>query len=311
MRPGAKSGEKRHGYFELSLERGDLLPLLLMLPALLVILAVMIVPLFYGLLLSFFNIRFGVLRFTESFIGLGNYARFFRDPAALKAVFNTLYFSFGAIAGDFILGTLVAVFLVKIPRLLSSVLRPIVTIPLLISPVVIGLIWRYIYDPQGILYWFLGLFGLGISDFPGVTGASTSMLSVIFAQWWQVTPFVIIVLTAGLLSIPEEYYEAAKIDGAGAFTTFWKITFPQLKNVYMVIMLISGVDTLKIFDLIYSLTRGGPNNSSVSLSIYAFSQAFERSNLGYSMAISFMTMMITFLIFGIPFVKYNLAKGNR
>lgn len=302
---------KKQRIFELSLERGDLLPMLLMLPALLVILGIMVVPLFYGFVLSFFNARFGVSDYAESFSGLGNYIRFFRDSTALKSILNTLFFSFGAIAGDFTLGTLCAVFLVKIPRFFSSILRPIVTIPLLISPVAIGLTWRYIYDPNGILYWFMGLFGLGISQFPGVTAASTAMLSVIFAHWWQVTPFVIIVLTAGLLSIPEELYEAAKIDGAGAFSTFWKITFPQLKSVYMVILLISGVDTIKVFDLIYSLTRGGPNNSSISLSIYAYSQAFEQSNLSYSMAISIMTMVLTFLIFGIPFVRYNLGKGNR
>jgi multiple sugar transport system permease protein len=145
----------------------------------------------------------------------------------------------------------------------------------------------------------------------GVTAASTAMLSVIIAHWWQVTPFVVIVLTAGLLSIPEEYYEAAKIDGAGEFSTFFRITLPQLRSVYMVIMLISGVDTVKVFDIIYSLTGGGPNNSSISLSIYAYSQGFEQSNLSYSMAISFMTMLITFIIFGIPFVRHNLGKGNR
>jgi multiple sugar transport system permease protein len=296
--------------FELSLERGDLLPLLMMLPTLLVILCVMVAPLCYGLFLSFFNARFGMSDYAESFAGLAQYIRFFKDPVIHKAVFNTLYFSFGAIAGDFILGTICALLLVKIPRLISSVLRPVVTIPLLVSPVVVGLIWRYIYDPYGILYWFLGIFGLGMAQFPGVTAASTSMLSVIIAHCWQVTPFVIIVLTAGLLSIPEEYYEAAKIDGAGAFSTFFRITLPHLQNVYMVLMLISGVDTIKVFDIIYSLTGGGPNNSSISLSIYAYSQGFQQSNLSYSMAISFMTMLITFLVFGIPFVRHNLGKGN-
>jgi multiple sugar transport system permease protein len=296
---------------ELSLERGDLLPVLLMLPVLIIILCIMVVPLCYGLFLSFFDLGFGSLGESNSFLGLGNYIHFFTDKVALKVVLNTLCFSLGATAGDLFLGTVIAVLLLKIPRTLSVLLRPIVTIPLLISAVVIGLIWRYIYDPTGILYWFLGLFGLGVKDFPGVTGASTALLSTIIAHWWQVTPFVIIVLTAGLLSIPEELYEAARIDGAGSFNTFFRITLPQLRSVYMVILLISGVDTVKVFDIIYALTRGGPHNSSVSLSIYAYSQAFDQSNLSYSMTISFMTMIITFLIFGIPFVRYNLGKGNN
>lgn len=297
--------------FEWSLERGDLLPLLLMLPTLLVILFIMVFPLTYGLLLSFFTIGFGGKISLDSFVGLANYLQFFHDPVALKATLNTVLFSFGAIAGDFILGTLVSLGLIRLRRTISFWVRPIVTMPLLVSPVVVGLIWRYIYDPKGILYWVLGKIGLGIQNFPGVTAASTSLVSTIIAHWWQVTPFVIIVLTAGLLSIPEEYYEASKIDGAGPWRTFFQITLPQLMNVYVVIMLVSGVDTLKIFDLIFALTGGGPNNSSISLSLYAYSQAFEQSNLSYSIAISILTMLLTFCIFGIPFIKHNLSKGTR
>jgi multiple sugar transport system permease protein len=294
----------------LSLEKGDLLPFLLMLPALLIILCIMVAPLCYGLYLSFFDLGFGTLDKSSSFLGLTNYIRFFADELARKALFNTLCFSALATAGDLLLGTLIALFLTKIPRSLALILRPVVTIPLLISAVVIGLIWRYIYDPTGILYWFLGFFGIGLREFPGVTGASTALLATVIAHWWQVTPFVIIVITAGLLSIAEELYEAAKIDGAGSFSTFFKITLPQLKSVYIVILLISGVDTLKVFDIIYALTRGGPHNSSISLSIYAYSQAFDQSHLSYSMAVSVMTMVVTFLIFGIPFVRYNLGKGT-
>ena len=293
------------------MERGDLLPLLLMLPTLLVVFSVMVVPLLYGFTLSLFDVGFGKKISAQAFLGFSNYIKFFGDPTALKAVFNTVSFSLGAILGDLVLGTLCAVFLLKVPRFLSSTLRPIVTIPLLVSPVVVGLTWRYIYDPKGILYWLLGLVGLGIEDFPGVTSASTALLSTVITHWWQVTPFVIIVVTAGLLAIPEELYEAARIDGAGVFSTFFKITLPQLKKVYTVILLISGVDTIKVFDIIYALTGGGPNNSSISLSIYAYSQAFEQSDLSYSMAISFTTMAITFLIFGIPFIRHNLEKEGR
>lgn len=297
--------------FEWSLERGDLLPLLMMLPTLLVIIFIMVVPLAYGLFLSFFTIGFGGKTTVDSFVGLANYAQFFNDPVALKVTLNTMVFSFGAIVGDLLLGTLISLLLVNLKRFASAIIRPIVTMPLLVSPVVVGLIWRYIYDPKGILYWFLGKFGIGIEQFPGVTSASTALLSTMIAHWWQVTPFVIIVLTAGLLSIPEEFYEAAKIDGAGACRTFFQITLPQLTNVYVVILLVSGVDTIKIFDIIYALTGGGPNNSSLSLSIYAYSQAFEQSNLSYSIAISILTMALTFCIFGIPFIRHNLGKGKR
>lgn len=294
--------------FKLSLEKGDLLPTLLMLPSVLMIVCIMVFPLIYGLALSFCDAGFGSFDFKGNFVGIDNYLRIFKDDTAKKSVVNTLLFSFGATAGDLFFGTLGALLLLKVSSLAGKLLRPILTIPLLVSPIIVGLIWRYIYDVKGILYWLLDFFGIGIQGFPGVTGASTALFCTIVAHWWQVVPFVIIVMTAGLLSIPGEYYEAAYVDGAGEYKSFWTISFPLLKDVYMVVLLISGVDTLKVFDIVYSLTAGGPNNSTVTMSMYAYNQAFEQSSLSYAMALSFMAMVVTFLVFGIPFVRHNLKK---
>lgn len=301
--------KQKEKIFYWSLERGDLLPLLLMAPVLLIILFVMVLPLFYGLYLSLFKVGFGTAS-AENFVGLANYLAFFKDSTAQKAIFNTLVFSAGAIGGDMLFGTIGAVLLNKMSRWLGNICRPLMTIPLLISPIIVGLIWRYIYDPAGILYWALGKVGLGLEQFPGVTSASTALLSCIIAQWWQVVPFYIIVLTAGLLAIPEDYYEAATVDGAGPLRSFFRITLPLMQGVYMTVLLVSGVDTIKIFDIIYSLTGGGPNNSSLSISIYAYNQGFEMSNMGYAMALSFIAMFITFIVFGIPFLRNN-KKGKE
>lgn len=301
------SKPKRKKTFYWSLERGDLLPLLLMLPTLLIVFFVMILPLFYGLRLSLFDVGFGEAS-AENFVGISNYIQFFRDPVAKKALVNTLIFSVGAILGDMVFGTIGALLLNKMSRRLGNICRPLMTIPLLVSPVVVGLIWRYIYDPSGILYWALGHLGIGLKQFPGVSSSSTALLCCVIAQWWQVVPFYIIVLTAGLLSIPEDYYEAAGIDGAGPVSSFFRITLPLLRSVYMTVFLVSGVDTIKIFDIIYSLTGGGPNNSSLSISIYAYNQGFEASNMGYAMALSIIAMLVTFIIFGIPFIRSNSKK---
>jgi len=297
-----------HKQINWSLEKGDLLPILLILPSITLITVVLVVPLFIGIALSFFDFHFGVLNFSQKFVGLANYLRFFRDETALKSVLNTLMFSGGAIVTMFVMGTLVALLLFYLNPRVSRYIRPIITIPLLISPIVVGLIWRYIYDPQGILYWFLGLMGITINHFPGTTGANTALISTIIAHCWQVVPFVVIVLTAGLVSIPKELYEAADIDGVNAYQAFWKITFPLLKDVYMVILLVTGVDTVMIFDVIFALTGGGPNNSTISTSIYAFNQAFTLSNFSYAMVLSTVTIILSFTIFGIPFIRRNLAR---
>jgi multiple sugar transport system permease protein len=302
---------RRKRNFYLSLERGDLLPTLLMLPTMLLIFFVMIVPLVYGAFLSFFSFDFGKLDMANSAPVLSNYIKFFHDGTAVRSVINSVLFSAGAISGDMVLGTLASVLLFRLNKRSSAILRPVITIPLLVSPIIVGLIWRYVYDPQGILYWFLGLFGIGVEQFPGVTSQTTALLSTIIAHWWQVVPFIIIVLTAGLVSIPQELYEAAHIDGAGSFRAFQMITFPMLKSLYMVILLISGVDTIKAFDIIYSLTGGGPNNSTITISLYAYKQGFENVDIGYAMALSVIAMIVTLLIFGIPFIKHNIKRSRE
>ncbi|MDR3050369.1 MAG: sugar ABC transporter permease [Oscillospiraceae bacterium] len=296
---------RREKAFHWSLERGDLLPLLLMLPALLLVVFTMVIPLGYGLFLSLFNFNMGAMDLGRDFVGLGNYARMFGDAVAMKSIWNTVKFSLGAIAGDMLLGTLAAVMLFQLTRREAAFARPIVTMPLLISPIIISLMWRYIYDPQGILYYFLGKAGVTTATFPGLTGESTALLSIIIAHWWQVVPFYIIVLTAGLVSIPQELYEAAYVDGAGGLRAFRTITLPLLTKIYMVVLFISGVDTIKIFDLIYGLTGGGPNNSTISISIYAFNQAFSNVQMGYAMALSVLAMAVAFALFGIPFTSFS------
>lgn len=303
--------QKRVRIFYLSMERGDLLPLLLLLPALMLVLFVMVVPLCYGLFLSLLKYSMGEIDLGSDFVGLQNYARMFQDPVAMKSVWNTVQFSLGAIAGDMVLGTLAAVMIFQLTRREAALIRPIVTMPLLISPIIISLIWRYIYDPQGILYFILRQFGLGILDFPGVTGEGTALLSVVIAHWWQVVPFYVIVLTAGLVSIPQDLYEAAYVDGAGGFRVFRRITLPLLSKVYMVVLFISGVDTVKIFDLIYGLTGGGPNNSTISISIYAYNQAFSNVNMGYAMALSVLAMAVAFVMFGVPFMSFSGKRHGQ
>lgn len=289
-----------------SLERGELLPILLMLPTLMIVFIVMIIPLGYGLVLSLFDYNVGAKLNRETFIGIENYLRMFHDPVFRKSLVNTIMFSVLAIAGDFVFGTLIAELLLQFRRRTGQFLRAVFTMPLLISPIIVGLIWRYVYDPvSGILYWILGLFGCTINDFPGITSVSTALISVVVAHWWQTIPFVIIVVTAGLVSIDGTLYEAAQIDGAGEIRRFFSISLPLLKRVYMVIMIISGVDTFKVFDIIFALTQGGPANSTMSISIYAYKAAFERYEMGYAMAMAIAALIISLVVFGIPFMRFQ------
>lgn len=282
---------------------------MLMTPTFFIVLVVMIIPFIYGLYVSLFNFDIGAKLSAANFVGLGNYVKLLHDETVWKSLFNTVSFALLATAGDMVIGTVMAVLLLKLTTKFCGVLRAAYTMPLLVSPIIVGLIWRYMYDPgSGFLYWLLSFFGIGVKQFPGVTAASTALLSVVIAHWWQVTPFVILVVTAGLVSIPKELYEAARIDGAGELRTFFSISLPLLAKVYMVILIISGVDTIKVFDIIYALTQGGPANSTMSLSIYAYKNGFEMYQMGYAMAISILTMAVSFVLFGLPFIRFNRDK---
>lgn len=290
----------------LSLEKGDLLPILLLLPTLFIVLVVLIIPLLYSVFMSFFDYRIGSVPGMDQFIGLTNYIRLFNDPVVWQSTRNTIAFSFLAITGDIVFGTLIAVLLLKLRTKLGGFMRAVYLTPLLVSPIIIGLIWKFMFDPTwGTIYWILGWFGLTVENFPGVTSSSTALFAVVIAHWWQVIPFVMLVVTAGLVSIPQELYEAAHMDGAGEFYKFFKISLPLLTKIYMVVLVIAGVDTLKVFDIIFALTGGGPANSTISLSMYAHSIAFRANDLGYAAVISNFTMIVTFLIFGILFIKFN------
>jgi len=293
----------------LSLEQGDLLPVLLLIPIILVVLIVMILPLIFGGYVSLFDYRAGVSVTRDDFAGLQNYVNLLGDTVFWQSLRNTMLFAVLATAGDIVIGTLMAVLLLRVHKKLAAFVRAVYLVPLLVSPIIIGLIWSFMFDPgSGPVYWALSWFNMGIKQFPGVTSSSTALISVVIAHWWQVVPFVMLVVTAGLVSIPNELYEAAYLDGAGEFRKFFSISLPSLKHVYMVILVIAGVDTVKVFDIILSLTGGGPANSTISLSMHAYNQAFRSNNMGYAMVISIATMIVTFIVFGIPFIRFSVKK---
>src|SRR4030042_1978798 len=233
---------------------------LLILPAFLVILFVMIIPLATGSAFSLFDFKFGPGRGLGRFLFLKNFVRFFADATALKALQVTLLFSAGALAGELFLGILIAVLLDKISVRLAGVLRASVCVPLLGSPIIVGLIWRYMYDPTfGLVYAFFSRIGLR-SFFGGLSSPAWALLCVIIADIGETTPFILLVITSGLAVIPEELYEAARIDGAGSTRIFFSIMLPMLVKVISVVLVIRGGGAFRVFDIIFAPPGGGPGD---------------------------------------------------
>lgn len=273
----------------------------LVLPAAAVVFLAMIVPLGYALVMSLFDFQPGK-EASAVFVGFHHYLAFFQDRVALGSLATTLIFTAAALLLELGLGIGMAVVLSDLPPRLSKFLRAVYSMPLLISPIIVGLIWRYLYDPTfGLVYQWLGAVGLA-DDFGGLARPGSALLSIVIADVWQTTPFILLVVTSGLSTVPHEVYEAARMDGAGFLRTLTRITLPMIGKVILLVTLIRGTDAFRVFDIIYALTGGGPANSTLSLSIYAFKKGFEQYEMGYAMAISLITMLVLIVLFA-PLVK--------
>jgi len=272
------------------------LAILLIAPASLVVFIAMIVPLGYAVVMSFFAYRVGA-EADAQFVLFDNYLQFFTDRLALRSLLTTVVFSVAALALEIVIGTVMAVILMSIPKPLASFFRTVYTVPLLISPIIISLIWSQMYDPSyGLVYYLLELVGLDRA-FGGLTEPGWALFSIIMVDVWQTTPFVLLVVTSGLTSISPEIYESAKVDGSGPIRTLFLITLPLITRVLIVITIIRGMDAFRVFDIIFGLTKGGPADSTLSLSMYAFRQGFDYYATGYAVTISLIMMLLLAIVF--------------
>lgn len=277
------------------IRRDQQLAVLLLLPAATAIFVVMILPLGFALYASFFDYSLGQ-EGNMTFVFLENYLRFFSDPSALRALLNTMLLTALSLVLCVSVGVGIAVLLREIDPKAANFLRAIFAMPILISPIIVSLIWRYMYDPTyGLLHYLLSF--VGMQDFGGLTSSATALICIVIADVWHTVPFIILVASAGLTVIPEEIYEAARLDGASALRILIQITVPLMAKVLTVLILIRGTDAFRTFDLVYGLTGGGPANATTTLSVYAYKEAFENSQMGFAMAVSIVTLICLTVLF--------------
>jgi multiple sugar transport system permease protein len=239
--------EKRTGY-------------LMVIPTLIIVLAIAAGPILYALWLSLFR----VLPTGQSFVGLDNYATLFTDPAFYGALFNTVVFTVASVALEFLFGLIIAVVLNR-GFVGQGAARAIAIVPWAFPTVVSGLMWRLMYTDQvGIFAYFADR--LGLVDGPILASTSAVLVGAIVADVWKTTPFVALLLLAGLQVIPGDVYEAARVDGATRWQQFMRVTLPLLKPAIMVALLFRTLDAWRVYDLFWSLT----DRQLESLSVYTF-----------------------------------------
>jgi len=268
---------------------------ILLLPTIVLLLLLSLFPMFFSLWLSFNQWNLGDRTATWHFVGLKNYATIFStDPFFWSAVKVSLIFVGGTVAIQTVLGLGIALLLNDEFRG-RGVIRTIIILPLMISPVVVGLIWRFMYNTdRGVINYLLYLLGIGPVDWLG--RQATGMPAVMLADIWEWTPFVALIIMAALQALPNEPFEAALIDGASSWQMFRYITFPMIRPALMVAIIIRTVDAFKVFDLIYVLTLGGPGVSTQVLGLYTYKWGFKFFQMGYASALSYLMVILLVII---------------
>jgi multiple sugar transport system permease protein len=255
---------------------------LLIAPAMLILLVVNVYPFLYALYISAHTYTLG--RPTPPrYIGLFNYQDLLQDDRFLNALWVSFKFVALAVTVEFVLGFALA-FLFNSKLLGLATLRKIGILPIMVMPLATGLVWFYILNENfGVLNWFA--VALGAPDrVRFLTSDAFAIPSLVLADAWQWTPFVMLVLFAALQSIPEYVYEAARMDGLRRWQIFWRVTLPLLAPAIWVVVVLRIVDAFRMLELIYLMTRGGPGGATETLSYYIYSTGFLNQDLGYAAA---------------------------
>lgn len=278
----------------------DIWPYLLILPAVLIVACVVFVPVINAISMSFQSYD---LRRPNAigFIGLENYINAFKDPIFIKSLGKTLLWVIFGVGFQFVFGFALALLLNKNFRG-RGVARALSLIPWVTPGVLIGLMWRWIYDGNyGVLNDLLMKIGLIQDPIPWLSQITTSFPGVIITIVWQGIPFFALMLMAGLQGIPSQLYEAADIDGASTLQKFFRITLPSMKNVIYVTTLLRIIWVTNSVDVIFSMTEGGPAYSSMTLSVYVYSKA-NVLNMGYASAMAIiLTLLLSFV--AVPYLR--------
>lgn len=280
--------------------------LVFILPVTLFLALVFAYPIGFNIWLTFQSFDLGsMISGVSQFVGLDNISTALRDPGFARAAVNTAIFTIASIVIQFIIGLALSLFFYnRFP--LSKSVRALLVLPWLVPSIVATTAWRFIFkDPSGFANQVLGWFG--IAPVHWLTSAGMALPSVIIINIWIGIAFNLVLLHSGLQSVPTQRYEAAQIDGAGYWQRFWHVTLPALVPVIGVLLVLGFVYTLKQFDLIWTLTQGGPGNSSQLLSTWSYSLSFNSNNFGQGAAVS----DVLFLVSGVAIAIYTLANRDQ
>lgn len=275
-------------------------------PAILVLLLIGIFPLVYLLLVSFQGIT--MTETSTDFIGGANYAQLFEDARLWQALLHTVIFTVIALPLELLLGLAMAqLFLDRIPG--RQIFIALLVLPVVVSPIVSGATWSLMFDHRfgpinQVIGWFTG-------DDAAILWTIRPNLvypAILAAEVWQWTPFMFLLLLAALANVDKSQIEAAAIDGAGWWRTFFKIVLPAIWPVMAIAILIRGLDLFRLFDVVWALTKGGPGTMTETISIFTYIKGFQQFETSYTAAVAFLVIILLSMVVMLALKRVELSR---
>ncbi len=273
-------------------------PYFFLLPSILILSFTSLYPICYSIYYSFFNWRWGD---EKDFIGLGNYLTLLTDKEFWIIIKNTFVFAFFACFFEIVIGVFLAIYIDRI-KIGSTIIRTILLIPLMVSGISVTMLFKVMLDNMfGIIPYFLSFVNIKSNFFGSYTAAMPTIIGL--DVWWQ-TSFVFIIILAGLKSIPHEPIEAAKMDGASEWEITRYIRLPMIRSLLLLVLIFRSIDTLKVFDIIWGTTGGGPGLATEALQTYAYRVAYSFLEMSKSMTIMVLFSIVVICLTTI-YSRYN------
>ncbi|OGI28077.1 MAG: lactose ABC transporter permease [Candidatus Melainabacteria bacterium RIFOXYA12_FULL_32_12] len=278
-------------------------PYLFLIPAGIVLLVFFFIPFFESFLLSFQSYRHNI--YSPEWVGLANYVELFSSPVFYKTMINTFIYLVVAVPVLVVLPLIIAIFVNQKLRGVS-IYRTLIYIPVIVSIVVAGIAWKWLYASNGILNYIISL--LNLPAIGWLTDPNVALYSVIVVTVWKGIGYYMVIYMAALTAVPRDLYEAADIDGANEVHKHIAVTIPYLKPTIALVSIISSISAMKVFVEIYVMTNGGPMNASKTIVYYIYQRAFENLELGYASAAGVVLLIIVMIL---SIINMKFFEGDK
>jgi multiple sugar transport system permease protein len=267
-----------------------LTPYFFVAPAVAIMALGLVYPVLQAFYLALYDWKVGTSLEGAPFVGFAHFQRLLSDPDVMESLWVTLRFGFWTISLEMIVGIGLALLLER-PIRGASFFRTIFILPLMISPVVVGLVWRYLFDARiGWINYYLGL--LGIEPQVWLGDPQLAFFAIVVTDIWQWTPFIFIIVIAGLQALSSEVIDASRIDGANWWQQIFLVKLPMIRSILVIALLMRLIDVFRALEVMYIMTGGGPGRSTELLSLHIYNRAFATQQLGYASAIAVLLILV-------------------